>query len=162
MLRPPSLQDTHLVCYSRDPGLMLPDISTLEGEEAQLAAWLDWDRRFTQARELGKLAELIKPGEQVTVFKLIPMPSTAFRAIRDALQMGKIGDSRARALAFRACLRGIEDAAEKIDIEFVNDPEYGRLATAAIVDRFDAITPWIVHEIGKYAFERADAPPPKR
>jgi hypothetical protein len=152
MIQLPSQQHRFTWIWSRDPALARPD----DTEDAKTHE--AWEHRLEVARETGKWSELLREGEQPTLFHVRPLPGSLLRRITDEVGQNKYGVTSAWALVARLCLRAIESPTIEVKTE---KGTYGEIAKIDVIETLDGIDPHIVTELGSYLWQRAGSPPGK-
>jgi hypothetical protein len=148
----PSLQHRHTLVWSQDPSLARP------AEKAAPDVVKAFEHKLTVARDTNDWAEVVKQGEKLTLFYVVPLAGTLLRRLTDETSAGKFGEQGLWAMVFRVCLRSVENLDIKVETEL---GPYGETAKAEVIDALDAINPGIVTELGSLLFARAVAPPKK-
>lgn len=152
MINLPSLQNRFTWIWSRDPALNRPPAES-DAETRQ-----NWAERFDIARDTGKWSELVKDGEQLTLFTVKPLSGTLLRRLTDEHSAKRVGDQTVWQIVARLCLIGIDNPPIKIEREL---GPYGDWAKEDVIETLEQISPAIVSELGSYIFARASSPPGK-
>ena len=155
----PSTYKPHALWFSKDDAFAFP-VRGAEDDAAWAAISTEWARKVSQARETGDLTPILIEGQTPTLFSVTPMPAATLRKVIDRFGAGHIGPAEMASIVFRACVTSISNFGA-YEIKTTRDPDYGRMATADLVQILDEINPAIVGEIGGYIFERATNPSPK-
>lgn len=145
MLRIPSTVFPTGIVWSQDPALIDHDANDEE-----------WKRKLAIARETGDYAPVTKQGERLAFFHVKPIRPSIMRKLSHMLN-----DDTPMVFwstVFRLAIDSIENVEGLPKIERVNDSHLGSIATEAIVDALDLISPSLVNEIAVAAFERSSAP----
>lgn len=155
MIRPPSLQNRRDDYFSGDPAFtQLPEDATDEQK-------VERRRLVTVARETGDWSAFRIEGQEPTQFVFKPLRGEVYRTLMDRVAADVIGAGIARSLAFRAAIVDIPNLPGMPKIKPSSIDGLGEIATSAISDYLDSITPRIVTELGGVVLNRAGEVSPK-
>lgn len=111
-------------------------------------------RKLNVSRETGDYAPILLKGETPTWFHFRVIPGTLMREFQNGLMSEEVKNFKIPSLAFRLAITKIENL-DGIKIETEDDPSYGKIAKASIVDSLDMINAGIVNELGEFALNRS-------
>ena len=111
-------------------------------------------RKLNVSRETGDYAQILKNGEVPTWFHFRVIPGSLMREFQNNLMAEEVVNFGIPSLAFRLAITKIENL-DGIKIEKEDDPAYGTIAKASLVDSLDMISPGIVNELGNFALNRS-------
>jgi hypothetical protein len=150
---PQSLQGRFTWVWSQDPALARPPAS------AEDKARKEFEQRLVIARETGRWQDVLRDGEQPTLFMVNPLPGSLLRRVSDQVGAGKLGVSQIWSVIVRLCLKGVANPDLELSLEV--SPYGGEWVKEDVIELIDAFNPDVVTELGLYLFERAKAPPGK-
>lgn len=155
MLKPLSAQKPFDTYYSGDPAIFQLDATSTDEERAEYV------HKYKLARQSGNWTGLIVDGQTPTRFTFRIIPGDLRRKLYDRLPKDQdgntTGDSSSEwwTLVFRCAITEIANCGE-LKVERVRDNDLGAvIATPDVTNALDEITPFIVNELGRYAWERS-------
>jgi hypothetical protein len=171
MIRLPSYQRDHDMCWSGDtaleqppidPGRNVPDEKIAEYESALKA----YETKLTNAQETGDWSALLLPNQTPMKFVLCQVDRNIWRSIIDrgslpADNPRSIGPGALSALLFRLALKDLVGA----DVKITRTPDARwddwEMAQPEIVSALDQVSTSIVSEIAGYIYRRLVGIPKK-